>query len=42
MSRSGAAFFGKACSQCPLRARCTRSRSGKHLHVARTTPSTAR
>lgn len=33
ISRSGAAFFGKACSQCPLRARCTRSRSGKHLHV---------
>jgi hypothetical protein len=33
ISRSGNAFFGKACSHCPLQARCTRSRTGKNLHV---------
>jgi IS5 family transposase len=33
LSPSGAAFFGKACSHCPLRARCTRSRTGKILHT---------
>jgi IS5 family transposase len=33
ISRSGHAFFGKACTDCPLRARCTRSRTGKNLHV---------
>jgi IS5 family transposase len=33
ISRSGRAFFGKACSQCPLQARCTRSRTGKNLLV---------
>ena len=33
ISRSGTAFFGKACSHCPLRARCTRSRTGKILHT---------
>jgi hypothetical protein len=30
---SGRAFFGKACSDCPLRARCTRSRTGKNLLI---------
>ena len=33
ISRSGRAFFGKSCSECPLRARCTRSRTGKNLQV---------
>ena len=33
ISRSGRVFFGKACSHCPLRARCTRSRTGKNLLV---------
>jgi len=33
ISRSGRAFFGKACSQCSLQARCTRSRTGKNLLV---------
>jgi hypothetical protein len=33
ISRSGRAFFGKACIDCPLRARCTRSRTGKNLLV---------
>jgi hypothetical protein len=33
ISRSGRAFFGKACSHCPLQARCTRSRTGKNLLV---------
>jgi hypothetical protein len=33
ISRSGRAFFGKACTDCPLRARCTRSRTGKNLLV---------
>jgi hypothetical protein len=33
ISRSGGAFFGKSCSHCPLRARCTRSRAGKILHT---------
>jgi hypothetical protein len=33
ISRSGRAFFGKACNQCPLQARCTRSRTGKNLLV---------
>ncbi|UQB93162.1 MULTISPECIES: IS1182 family transposase [Mycobacterium] len=35
ISRSGRAFFGKACTDCPLRARCTRSRAGKNLLVGR-------
>jgi hypothetical protein len=33
MSPSGGVFFGKACHDCPLRARCTRSRTGKILHI---------
>jgi IS5 family transposase len=33
ISRSGRAFFGKACSDCPLQPRCTRSRTGKNLLV---------
>lgn len=33
ISRSGRAFFGKACTDCPLRARCTRSRTGKNLLI---------
>ncbi len=33
ISPSGRAFFGKACSDCPLQPRCTRSRSGKNLLV---------
>jgi transposase len=33
ISRSGRAFFGKACSHCPLPPRCTRSRTGKNLLV---------
>ena len=28
MSRTGYAIFGAACADCPLRARCTRSRTG--------------
>jgi IS5 family transposase len=30
---SRAAIFGKACLDCPLRARCTTSRSGRTLHL---------
>jgi IS5 family transposase len=33
ISRSGTAFFGKACIDCPLRAGCTRGRTGKILHI---------
>ncbi|MGH3675586.1 MAG: IS1182 family transposase [Mycobacterium sp.] len=33
ISRSGFATFGAACTGCPLRARCTRSRKGKKLKV---------
>jgi IS5 family transposase len=33
ISRSGRAFFGKACSHCPLQPRCTLSRTGKNLLV---------
>jgi hypothetical protein len=33
ISRTGFATFGVACAQCPLRARCTRSRTGKKLKV---------
>ena len=32
-SRSGFATFGAACTGCPLRARCTRKRTGKSLKV---------
>jgi len=34
ISRSGWATFGAACTGCPLRARCTRSRAGKTLRVS--------
>ena len=34
ISRSGCATFGAACAGCPLRARCTRSRTGKTLKSA--------
>ncbi|GAA0627166.1 hypothetical protein GCM10009547_33370 [Sporichthya brevicatena] len=33
ISAAGNAKFGAACGQCPLRARCTRSRSGKTLKI---------
>ena len=33
ISRAGYATFGAACTNCPLRARCTRSRTGKSLKV---------
>lgn len=33
ITRTGNAVFGAACTGCPLRARCTRSRSGKTLRV---------
>lgn len=33
ISRSGYATFGAACRGCPLRARCTRSASGKSLKI---------
>jgi hypothetical protein len=33
ISRTGFATFGAACVDCPLRARCTRSRKGKSLKV---------
>jgi Transposase DDE domain len=33
ISRRGQATFGAACANCPLRARCTRRRSGKILTV---------
>jgi len=33
ISRTGQARFGAACATCPLRARCTRSRTGKNLKV---------
>jgi IS5 family transposase len=33
ISRTGYATFGAACTGCPLRARCTRSRTGKSLKI---------
>ena len=33
ISRAGYATFGAACTGCPLRARCTRSRTGKSLKI---------
>ena len=33
ITRTGVATFGTACTGCPLRARCTRSRTGKSLKV---------
>jgi IS5 family transposase len=33
ITRSGWAVFGAACAGCPLRVRCTRSRTGKYLKV---------
>jgi len=33
ISRTGYATFGAACADCPLRARCTRSRTGKSLKI---------
>jgi len=33
ISRTGIATFGAACAGCPLRVRCTRSRTGKSLKV---------
>jgi hypothetical protein len=33
ISRTGIATFGAACAGCPLRLRCTRSRTGKRLKV---------
>ena len=33
ISRTGFATFGVACTNCPLRTRCTRSRKGKKLKV---------
>lgn len=33
ITRSGWAIFGAACAGCPLRARCTRSRTGKYLNI---------
>jgi IS5 family transposase len=33
ISRTGFATFGAGCANCPLRARCTRSRKGKKLKV---------
>jgi Transposase DDE domain/Transposase domain (DUF772) len=33
ISRTGYATFGAACADCPLRARCTRSRTGKNLKI---------
>ena len=33
IARAGFAVFGAACADCPLRARCTRSRKGKRLKV---------
>jgi IS5 family transposase len=33
ISHTGVATFGVACANCPLRARCTRSRKGKQLKV---------
>jgi hypothetical protein len=33
ISRAGYAIFGAACADCPLRARCTRSRTGKSLKI---------
>ncbi len=33
ISRTGFATFGAGCANCPLRARCTRSRTGKKLKV---------
>jgi IS5 family transposase len=35
ISRTGYATFGVACTGCPLRARCTRSRTGKSLKILR-------
>jgi len=33
ISANGNATFGRACDGCPLRARCTTSRTGRSLHV---------
>jgi hypothetical protein len=33
ISRTGSATFGAACADCALRARCTRSRTGKSLKI---------
>ena len=33
INRTGFATFGVACTNCPLRTRCTRSRKGKKLKV---------
>jgi transposase len=33
ITRTGNAVFGVACTGCPLRARCTRSRTGKTLRI---------
>jgi len=33
ISRSGSAAFTKACTGCPLRAKCTTSRAGRIVHV---------
>jgi IS5 family transposase len=33
ITRTGNAVFGAACNGCPLRARCTRSRTGKTLRI---------
>jgi hypothetical protein len=33
IAAKGTAAFGALCRECPLRARCTRSRTGKALHV---------
>lgn len=33
ISKSGGVKFGAACTDCPLRARCTRSRTGKTLKI---------
>jgi IS5 family transposase len=33
ITRAGHAVFGAACTDCPLRARCTRSRKGKTLRI---------
>ncbi|MDP9405210.1 MAG: transposase, partial [Actinomycetota bacterium] len=34
LSANGTATFGRRCHDCPLRARCTTSRSGRSLHVS--------
>ena len=33
ITRSRAATFGAKCQGCPMRARCTRSRTGRTLHI---------